>query len=742
MTVTTRPLRAGLMSCAAAAALGGAGLAQETVAPESETRASSSQVREVILVTAQKREEAITDVPASISVIGGDQLENLAAKSLADYAAYIPGLNLNSGGTPGQTTITLRGIAPVGPGATVGTYIDDTPLGSSANYARATAFQLDLFPYDIERVEVLRGPQGTLYGASTMGGLLKYVTRTPNLNELTAQVGAEALTIADSGGFGRGVRARANVPLAENVAGLTASFFQQVTPGYIDNYATGQSDYNELTQTGGRLALRWQPDARFTLDLSAMFQEVDSDNNAFVYLDPVTERPIGGSRTAGNVLDEPFSKRETLFAARADWSLGRVDLISATSYATIETEQHQDASFVYGPLFPLLSGGAVAPGLSEFILTLDLEKFTQEFRLASADDGALEWLVGAFYTHEDSRNGQIASALDMNQNSIPGFDPLATVSLPTTYTEYALFANATYALTDRLDVTAGARMAWNDQDYTQISDGALVGGEQRVPGGSSESVFTYLFSTRYHLSDDTMLYGRIASGYRPGGPNVALPGVPPQVESDTLVNYEVGLKSDFWDGRGLFEVSGFWIEWEDIQIATAQGGLSWLTNGGTARSRGIEFNSVISPLDGLQLGLNGAWTNPELTEDAPDLQAVSGDPLPSVPEFGFSLTANYAWDVQPGWTARTGGGLRYVGERQVSFPANPNFFELDSYYSLDLNAEISNGRWALRAYARNLTDEDTYLNAGRINDGLGQPSHIQATALQPRTFGLSLDVSF
>ena len=162
---------------------------------------------EEVVVTAQKRSENLQDVPASVSAVGEDQLARLHVTQLNDYAAYMPGINVTGGGSPGQTMITLRGIAPVGPGSVVGTYIDETPLGASSNYARATEFGLDLMPYDIERVEILRGPQGTLYGAGSMGGLLKYVLRDPSTEELELRAGLEAFDVAHAQDTGWGARA-------------------------------------------------------------------------------------------------------------------------------------------------------------------------------------------------------------------------------------------------------------------------------------------------------------------------------------------------------------------------------------------------------------------------------------------------------------------------------------------------------------------------------------------------------
>lgn len=737
MNMIRHTLRKGLL-CTAAMALCAPALALEDSAEEAAQPVS--QVRDIITVTAQKREEAITDIPVSISVVSGERLTSLGVGSLVDFAAYVPGVNVGSGGSPGQTSITLRGIAPVGPGATVSTHVDDSPMGGSSNYSRASAFALDLFPNDIERVEILRGPQGTLYGASAMGGLLRYVTRTPDPSGFAAQASGEIFSVADAGSLGYGGNIRVNVPLAENAA-FSASLFTRETPGYVDNTFTGEDDQNELSQTGGRLAVFWQPSANFTVNLSAMFQDIDSANNGQVYLDPVTLQTFDGPRTTRNIIAEPFEKRERYYAARLNWDLGFADFTSITSVSNTQNYQFTDASRIFGSIFPLLTGGAVPAGTSEFNIFLDLEKVTQEFRLTSSGDTRLQWLLGAFYTDEESVNQQFASAADFNGNLIAGLHPLAIVSLPSAYEEVAIFGNASFDLTDRLTIGGGVRLARNEQDFAQISEGVLVGGTTTLTGESSEDVFTYMLNATFDLTDQTMLYGRVATGYRPGGPNVALLGVPPQVDADRLINYEVGVKSDFWDGRALIEATAYWIDWEDIQLAQAVGGVSALVNGDTARSRGIELQAVVAPTDGLRLGFNAGLVDSVLTADAPALNGVDGDRLPGVPQYNYSVTADYSWGLQNGWDARVGGGVRWVGDRNVSYPASASFMVLDSYHSVDLNGEISNGAWALRGYVRNLTDEDVYVSGTRMTNALGVPVFVMGTLLQPRTVGLVLSVS-
>ncbi|MFV3073741.1 TonB-dependent receptor [Niveispirillum fermenti] len=697
---------------------------------------------EEIIVTAQKRLENLQTVPASVSVLSGAQMAKSSPGGLADYAAYLPGFSVTSAGTPGQVTIALRGISAVGQAATVGTYIDDTPLGSSSNYARATSFALDLFPYDIQQVEVLRGPQGTLYGASTMGGLLKYVTRQPDLNKTEVRFGAEMSGTDKAGGANWGVRGQVNIPLVEDRLAIQASAFRQENAGYIDNPMTGARNTNPVDQEGARIAALWRPAETVTVRLSALFQKVDALNNSVAAYDPVTDRPLGGRLDSRYRMDQSFDKDLSFYSGTLDWDLDWANLTSATSYSKAETVQGQDASLVYGDLFPMFTGGAVAPGLAPFELGLDLEKWTQEVRLTSPSGQGFEWMLGGFYTWEDSVQAQLLNATDINGNPVPGLDPMAIVSIPSRYEEVAVFGNATVALTDRFDVTAGLRWARNEQDYQQITDGALVGGAAEMVGASSENVLTFMVSPRLRVNDDLTLYTRVASSYRPGGPNVALPGLPPSVDADTLISYEGGVKSTLLDGRLLANAAVFLIDWKDIQIAASNGGIGYLENGGKARSAGLEFETVLLPGDGWRLGFNGAYTDAFFKGDVPSVGALDNDRLPLIPKFSFSVTADQEIALAGDWTGNFGGGYRWSGSTYNAAPNAPEAVSTKSYGVLDLHAGVSDGTVSVRAFVRNAMNSRATTSASMLTSAVGVQQQIDRTVLQPRTIGLSLDVTY
>jgi iron complex outermembrane receptor protein len=425
-----------------------------------------------------------------------------------------------------------------------------------------------------------------------------------------------------------------------------------------------------------------------------------------------------------------------------EYDLGFATLSSTTTYTDAERREFVDASRIFGVLFPLLTGGAIGPGITPFDNVITMEKITEEVRLTSVSGGRFEWLLGFFYTDEEANNQQVVNSFDLDGNVIAPLDPLAVVALPSTYEEYAFFGNATFRFSDQFWVNGGLRWARNEQTFRQISSGAIVPTADS-PGSSSEDIVTFSVSPQFHFNPDTMIYARVATGYRPGGPNVVLPGVPPTFDADTVTNYELGFKGRFANRTVTLDLALFRMDWDDIQVAQAFGGTSGLANGGTARSQGVEAALLWTPVPGLNLGANFAITDAELTEDAPAISGLEGDRLSLVPKFSGSLTANYNFALGAGTEAEIGGGLRHMGSRRSNVESNPDALRIDSYTAIDLNASVTFGeRYTVRLYVRNLTDEDGPIDRSLISNGLGQPSHINVVPLQPRTVGLAFDVNF
>ena len=737
-------------------------------------QADTALLLDTVVVTANKRVENIREVGASITVVGERQLENIGASSLTDYAALVPGMQVQSNGNPGQTSISLRGIAAMSPSATVATYIDEVPLGSSGIYQAANAFMLDLLPYDISQVEVMRGPQGTLYGAGAIGGLLKYVTRAPDLASDEMRVGVGLRSVQD-GGSDWNVRVGASAPLKDDRLGLRMSLARNGLPGYTDNEVDGAKDVNDAEQIGARVALAWDGEA-FDADLGVLHQRIHSNGRAGVALDPDTLEPLFGDFVDRTWQPQPFSKTLTLTSLGLDWDLGWGDFVSATGVSKTETSSQLDATIQFGEVANLMLG-LPEPGSSGLRYDFDLDKITQEFRLTSKSGGAFEWMVGVFYTEEDALQSQFVWLEQLDGTPLPApydtmFGTLALLNMPSTYEELAVFANGSWRVGDRFKIDAGLRQARNEQWFSQNGDAGILVPIGDFPGESSEDVFTWSLSPQFKLNDDAMVYLRAATGYQPGGPNVALPGMPPTVDSSMLASYEIGLKSAFADQRVLLDVAAYRIDWEDIQVAASFNGIGGLVNGGEATSEGLELSARFRATANLNFGINGAYNKATLKndfqpavipQDGYDVvinSGLAGDRIPYVPEWSWSATAEYAFSAGAGLNGQVGGALRWLGDRlngttertRVTAPGDPSTvlmeeivapIGLDSYAALDLYAGIGRGNWEVRAYVNNVTGSDGWSSVELIGSEVtGVPVQTVAVPILPRTFGVELDFRF
>ena len=749
--------------------IAGPALAQQA-APAAQQPAATPQELDVVTVTANKREENIREVAVAVTKLTDQQLENINATQMSDYANYVPGLQVQDSGSPGQTQVSMRGIAPLSSGSTVGTYVDETPIGSNNLYQQATLFALDLLPYDVDSIEVLRGPQGTLYGAGAMGGLIKYVMKKPDTTQNEFRVGMGIADTQGADGTSLNWRIGGNLVLAQDSVALRASFASNEPNGYVDNLVTGEQDINEATQSSGRASFLWKND-KASVQFSLMKQKIDSPNNAIIALDPVSHEPIAGLSNFVYV-NEVFKKDIENYALTVDYDAGFADFISATSYSDVNTSITTDQTLTYGD-FTTLFG--LPPGSAYLTNDLRLKQFTQEFRLMSKGDGAFEWLLGGFYDDERGDNHQFVPLNQRNGQPLPppfaaAVGSLGDLFLPSTYEEKAVFANGAYKFTDQFKLGAGVRWASNDQEFTQDVVAGLLAPIGTEFNTSSEDVFTWSVTPQFQVSKDVMVYGKVSTGYQPGGPNIVANGLPRQVDSSTLTSYELGMKSAFDDNRVLLDVVAYQIHWEDIQVASLVNGVSGLVNGGEATSQGLEVAAMFRPIDGLTLGVNAAYNDSKIDEDFPLITVpaggganvlintgLKGDRMPYVPDLTWSATADYYLPLSGDWGMNIGGGFRFVDDRttattqrQVVAVGNTVLdteitpgLNIDSYSALDLYMSFSNQHWSIRGYMKNATDERAYSTMSDVtNQVTGVTHHTAATPIMPRTFGLEVDYRF
>lgn len=739
--------------------------AQADQAAETQAQPAATALQEIV-VTAQKRSEKLHDVPMGVTAVSNEQMDKLRLTDFQDLQSMVPALSVQQI-QPGLSRLTLRGENVGGVGSTVTTYVDDTPVGSSNALANGSIITGDFDTWDLQRVEVLRGPQGTLYGAGSEGGLLKYVTIAPDPAHQAAafQVGGEDISHGDFGVLTKGM---INAPIGSSAALHISGFYSQL-PGYIDDPQLGETGINHGFREGGRASFLLNATDNFSIRLTAFGQNLRTDGTNGVDVvgaagTPLTPpanqlQPLVGNYAQDRFINEPSTFRNRVYSATLDWNLGGATLTSVSSWGKSYQNLFIDATSV--PLVPGFTFGDLATsvigapaGLAETNV-INLGKFTQEVRLASTGTGTLDWQLGGFFTHESSTIRQtLPSFLVPSQalTPLPGFE---VVGLGALYREWAAFGQVTWHFSPQFDVTLGGRRSENRQEADESVGGLLVNPTQFSGGASTGTDFTYSVAPRWHITDNTLAYARVATGYRPGGPNALPPGVPAGVqteyESDTTTNYELGTRTSFLDNRLSVDVAAFLIDWKKIQLFEFVENFGINANGGTAESKGLEWTLGLTPVTGLNFLLTGAYVDAYLTADAPAAGGSNGDPLPYAPKWSTSLDGSYTWHATGAFDGFVGATWSYVGSRISDFAASttvvngavafvPNPREaLPSYNTVNLRAGLENARWSFELYAKNLGDTrgiTSYGNSGTPNSGgsIG--------LIQPRTVGATATIHF
>lgn len=704
-----------------------------------------------IIVTAQKFRQTLIDVPQSVSVVSGATLERNQATNFQDYAKLIPGLQMSQS-NPGEARLVLRGINTGGVAATVATYVDETPFGSSSGQVNGAILAGEFDTFDVARLEVLRGPQGTLYGASSLGGVIKFVTVEPDTTRIVARArgSVEAVDGGDLSYMGSAVL---NLPVSDKVAIRGSGFYRSYT-GYIDSIGTGGSDVtsniNDSKSYGGRVSAMFKPSDTFSVRLTAILQDLNTGAGNVVESDPLTLRTLYGRETQSQFVPVETNIRYRLYNGTVSGDLGFADLVSSTSYSTLKEGLLDDYTLEYGSLLGLydpVTGPVVDLGLTQHT---NLTKFTQELRLSSNGKGMLDWLVGGYYTNEKGAILQRLDAFDVGTlTPTAGFPLLADIFLRSRYEEIAGFANGTLHLGKQFDLTVGGRYSYNKQTADQGGGGQLA--PPALSGKSNESVFTWSVAPQYKFSSSASLYARIAKGFRPGGPNIIPPsapaGTPASYASDSLISYEVGFKGETADRSFTIDIAAFHIDWTDVQLLAVINNFGVNSNGGSARSDGLEFTATLRPVRGFVVSVNGAYTDARLTAPT-DPQLVGGrdgDALPFSPKWSANMNADYQWMLGGDASAYVGSSIRLLGKQSGNY--NPAYFAtyghqmmLPSYNVVDLRAGVDIGRFSFEAYVKNLTNAAGRTSAapagGYPNDAIG------VGVIRPRTIGITLGAEF
>jgi outer membrane receptor protein involved in Fe transport len=694
-----------------------------------------------VVVTARKRGEALQDVPVPVTVLNPDILVGSRQPRVQDYYASVPGLNLSSRGR-GDVSLSMRGITTGGiTNPTVGVMIDDVPFGSTTALGSRTSVP-DIDPSDLARIEVLRGPQGTLYGAGSIGGLLKFVTADATTERRGGRLEADVDDVRNGDLAGYGLRGAVNLPLSGDFA-LRASGFARRDPGYINDPVFHREGVNEVRVTGGHLSGFWHPTEAWSLKLSALLQDTTANGESNVTLQP----GLGDLEQATRLPLGKYDHSLRSFSAIVHGELAGARLVSLTGYGVDHYSAVVDGSDLYGSASAALFG---LPGVAQFADNRT-NKLSQEVRFSGVLGQRLDWLLGFFYTNEDTPSHDTYYAADRAGNTSAS-RLLLDDPYPTTYSEYAAFGDVTFHLTDSFDLQIGGRESRNQQTYRETLAGPLFT-YFGLPSPAvnpivhtADDAFTYLLTPRLKLSRGIMMYARLASGYRPGGPNPTciLFSVPCHYGPDQTLNYELGVKAEVLDRTLMLDASAYYITWNDIQVQVndPRTGAVYYTNASRARSDGLELALRTKPFGGFSASGWIAWNDARLTRSLPPGSAAvgsAGERLPYSSDFSASLALQDSFPFGARWTGLLGAAMNYVGARQDDFPAPGSArISLGGYTELNLSAGLRSPSWIFSLFANNVTDRRGIL--------FFQPEYVavyrSATYIQPRTVGFSVSRSF
>jgi len=664
---------------------------------------------EAVTVTAMLREQKLADVPFSIAAPTEQALRLRGADNIETIAANVAGFSVQNLG-PGQSQVAMRGassgqVARDQPGVKeqVGAYFDESPVSLSL-------FTPDLDLFDVSRVEVLRGPQGTLFGAGSEAGTVRYISNQPELG-MSSTFGEVGGHWVGGGAPGSTAKIGVNAPLGKTAAARIVGYSNRMG-GWMDAVQPDfrvNKDVNGSDRAGVRAAVLLQPNERFSISPRIFYQRVQADGwnriDAFnILANPYTttrDTITLGKRQLFTQINEPFTDDFVLGDVNLRYKFGGATLTSITSYTHRNILVVRDATALTGSVM----GGTL--GLSDRVYTLDAplndstksKVWTQEMRLTGAST-KLRWLVGGFYAKSKRDYGQNVKPVGVDSlaaaegfaggqqgwsqgNLGAGIDVLFFSKLHYDLTQYAAFGEATLSATDRLSITAGLRYYDFKENRTLIFDGAFA-----VPGADTgktdASGVAPRFMVSYKASDAVTLNAQASRGFRLGGINDPLnaglcspadlttygPLAGPW-KDEKAWNYEAGAKTQFAGGRGSLNVSAFYMDISDLQLTVSAGRCSsrLILNADKARSMGAEFELTASPNDHVDLSVSAGLNNAKLLSTFRDQGGAvvsgieDGNRLPSVPQFQSSAALTYGWAVRPGSRAFVSGTYQYVGSR-------------------------------------------------------------------------------
>ncbi|WP_414902195.1 TonB-dependent receptor [Sphingomonas flavalba] len=717
-----------LVALAVAAAATAPAAAQNAPAPD--TPAAERGAADEIIVTATRRNARLQDVPLSVTAFTQTELTQKGLVGFEGVARETPGAVLNQA-SDNNARLTARGISTNGWGAGLQTtttiYLDELPLSTVGN-----TVTLNPNLYDVERVEFLRGPQGTLFGSGSLSGALRVLTKSPDLSHFDASALVDIGLTPDGGGIRQRYNGMINLPLAEDVLGLRVVGFHRNEEGYVDNLGTGVKNANTLKNWGGRAILLFKPTDRLSIRLLGSYEDSDPQDSALI-------TPALGERKRYSTIPDQYTSKTQIYNGTLEYQFDGARLTSSSTYS------------VANNLFNVDLGGTFSLAIPFYLFdTIKARTFVQETRLVSDSGGKLDWVVGGFYLrrHTTLDGVQTSTGNFLSGLGITGLTDAVFYKFGNDTRTYELagFGELTYHLTDQLSATGGIRYGkyggtvdthagFNSQYFAYALAGIAgvpVAGRLPVTPNAaattkypSASKASWKASISYKPSPALTTYATVSTGYRTpvynaraGVASTVDPSdliIPDGAGSDKLTNYEVGVKGGWLDGRVHANLAAYYIDWRNIQVQANRpsDSVQFATNVGAAVSKGLEAELTLRPARGLVLGLNGSLNDAKVTklstQEAAISGAVDGVRLAS-PHLQGSFFGSYGYDLGSGAKGFTSFQIQHVGSFPNGFPntpgkpgvKNPLYDKTDAYTYINLQTGIRIGKLTTTFYVENL----------------------------------------
>jgi iron complex outermembrane recepter protein len=702
MSISHRIAALGAVSLIALAAAATPAMAQDTAAAS-----ASNPDEQTIIVTATKRETSLLEVPFSINAQTQQQIERSGANTIEDLSRNVAGLNIQNLG-PGQSQVSVRGVSAgqvvrdqPGVKEQVGVYLDESVISLSL-------FTPDLDLFDLNRVETLRGPQGTLFGSGSVGGTIRYITNQPRIGRTEGEIEAN-LNVLAGGDIGGHLKGALNLPLGDTAAIRVVGYYTQYG-GFVDARREGggiDENVNDGHRVGGRIAITWQPAPGITITPRVVYQEIRTNGfnrqeifNIFANPFTVAAAPNGRApvtlddREVHLLLDESFADDTLIADLTGAFDLGPVTLTSVSTYSNRDIRVSRDASALTGSVSIDLGYPNAAVLLpSNLVDTTDLETFSQEVRLSSSNTSRFQWVLGLFYSNTDRFYRQRlptpgydvftdatlgAGTAAATRNGFPADSPYNS-DLPYSIHQKAIFGEASYDITPRFTVTAGGRYYRFSEERSFTSGGLFSNLDNRTDQTKSDG-FSPRVIASYEIADRININAQASKGFRLGGVNdplnlplctpadAALFGGFQDYDDESLWNYEIGVRGA---RHGVnFAAAAFYTDISNLQVTLDAGSCSSriVFNVPSAHTQGVEFELSATPAPGLDFSISGSVLESEFDSTLPGVLAATtgirkGNRLPSVPNFQMAASASYTFPVSDAADAYFGASFQHVGSR-------------------------------------------------------------------------------